>query len=746
MLMSDIIDEIEELERIDLDKSFEYARVCSRYLRNPEQEDEGRRIIVNVLHNWDKVDLSTREMWTDLIESAGFYPYLEKEKKRVVFESTAGKIRKEFHKSSNLEEIYFHEEQKRLSDILQKGEKNIIVSAPTSFGKSLLIQEIVASKKYKNIVIIQPTLALIDETRKKLRRYESDYKIIVKTSQKPSNQKGNLFLLTAERIMEYSDFPEIDFFVLDEFYKLSAKRDEERSDILNNAFNYLVNKHQSKFYLLGPNIDDISKGFAGKFNAEFINTKYSLVDNRRIDKFKDFGDRKPKKSEKKAALFNLLLELKDEQTIIYCSSPQKVRDMAREFCNCLEKKGQNARTDELSIVEWMRANVGEKWSLINCLNHGIGIHDGCLQKHITSSIINYFNINELTYLFCTTTIIEGVNTSAKNVVYFDRTKGRGKPIDFFDYNNIKGRSGRMMVHYVGTIFNFSEPPEKRDVVIDVPFFEQKEVSDEVLINIDEKDIKNKESDQYRYLNAIPQEERELFKKNGVLVRGQKKILDQLMIDIHDKYESTVFWDNFPTYDQLRYVLSLAWDSLIRSGETTSPMTREKLIFVTHKYGEEKDIAQLVRSNCSYLRSQKSKGVTGYKDKTEEELFDDAVRDAFWTLRHWFHYKVPKWLNVMNSLQKFVCEKNHLKPGNYTFFSTQIENDFVRENLAILVEYGIPQSAIEKLGRRLPENLDEDCVLNEIENKNLVETSGLIEYEKEKIKENFVNTRMLNKKS
>jgi replicative superfamily II helicase len=40
-------------------------------------------------------------------------------------------------------------------------------SAPTSFGKSLLIEEIVASKKYKNIIIIQPTLALLDETRKK---------------------------------------------------------------------------------------------------------------------------------------------------------------------------------------------------------------------------------------------------------------------------------------------------------------------------------------------------------------------------------------------------------------------------------------------------------------------------------------------------------------------------------------------------------------------------------------------------
>ena len=124
------------------------------------------------------------------------------------------------------------------------------------------------------------------------------------------------------------------------------------------------------------------------------------------------------------------------------------------------------------------------------------------------------------------------------------------------------------------------------------------------------------------------------------------------------------------------------------------------------------------------------------NKADEEIFDEAVRDIFQILRHWFHYKVPKWLNVMNSLQKYVCEKNGLKPGDYTYFSTQIENDFVRKNLAILVEYGIPTSAIDKIREEISEDLSEDDVLDEIRKKNLIETSGLIEYEKEKILENL----------
>ena len=58
----------------------------------------------------------------------------------------------------------------------------------------------------------------------KLRKYKDDYKIVVRTSQRYSENKRNLFLLTAERVMEYEPLPKIDFLIIDEFYKLSLKR------------------------------------------------------------------------------------------------------------------------------------------------------------------------------------------------------------------------------------------------------------------------------------------------------------------------------------------------------------------------------------------------------------------------------------------------------------------------------------------------------------------------------------------
>src|SRR5690606_11887555 len=117
-----------------------------------------------------------------------------------------------------------HEEQLELFKHLNTN-KNVIVSAPTSFGKSLLVEEVIASKRYKNIVIIQPTLALLDETRRKLLKYRDSFKLIVRTSQEPDIIKGNIFLFTAERVNEFQHFSSVDFLVIDEFYKLSGNRD-----------------------------------------------------------------------------------------------------------------------------------------------------------------------------------------------------------------------------------------------------------------------------------------------------------------------------------------------------------------------------------------------------------------------------------------------------------------------------------------------------------------------------------------
>lgn len=100
------------------------------------------------------------------------------------------------------------------------------------------------------------------------------------------------------------------------------------------------------------------------------------------------------------------------------------------------------------------------------------------------------------------------------------------------------------------------------------------------------------------------------------------------------------------------------------------------------------------------------------------------------------YKVPKWLSVISELQRFVCERKCLVAGDYTGIANLIENAFIPDNLSILVEYGIPNSAVRKISKKLPKDIIQDDILEYIKTHNLAYSKDLIEYERIKLLQNL----------
>lgn len=730
-IMSDyneLLKKIDGNTNITLQDSFDIAVKCSMWLAgNDEQVSLARRIAICFLDKWTHIPVETYPVWTDIVEAIGFYPYLEKNNETMKLQSLSDEVRQKTYLSDYLPSTYLHKEQKKLSQYLLSG-KNVIASAPTSFGKSLLIEELVASEKYKNIVIIQPTLALLDETRIKLKKYSDKYKIIVRTSQPPAEEKGNLFLLTAERVMEYNPLPVIDLLIIDEFYKLSLKRIDERANTLNNAFLKIVGKFNSKFYFLGPNIDGVTPGFTEKYNAIFYKSDFSLVDCKVKDLSSHFSNSLSKRElekQKLPKLFDLLDELKDEQTLIYCSTPARARRFAKKYFEhlCTMKEPQITK---LPLVEWIEKNVTPHWSLSKELCYGIATHDGSLQKHIGASIIKYFNDGLLRCMFCTSTIIEGVNTSAKNVVIFDGKKG-GNDIDFFDYSNIKGRSGRLMKHYIGNIYNFVPIPQKDTIIIDIPFYEQDEriLSDEILINIEKSDVQKQVADRYNKLYEIEPELIEIIKMNGTNVDGQMNIYYELKEAINDptKY-SNIAWSQIPNYSQLNYILSLAEKNTFTFESKHVVGSVKQLARYVRMYITQKNIMLIVNDRYK----NKRKNAKSPKQEKKIEHCDKAIEEGFHIYRHWFQFKVPKAFRVIDSLQRYVCTQNGKKAGSYSYFIQQLENDFIKENLSILTEYGIPSDTVRQIASKIPDTLDEDNVIDFIKNNKKDVYCSLLQYE------------------
>lgn len=713
--MNELVEKIKNASIIDINLTMEAVKVCNDFYNDQSTKKEACDIVIYALNNLDKISEESLPMWTDLIESIGFYPYLNKYSDKLSTLSLPEKIRQMHFKSKNMEEIFLHDEQKYCLDKILNN-KNMIISAPTSFGKSLLIEEIIASNKYKNILIIQPTLALLDETRRKLTKY-NEYNFILRATQNSADK--NIFLLTAERVVERKDFDKIELLIIDEFYKLSENRDDERADILNIAFSQMYKKYKPQFLLLGPNIEKVSDGFCEKYNAEFFRTQYSLVanemDNTNLKSYRT-------KEEKEKVLFDLLIKLKDEQSIIYCSSPLKAQELANKFVEYLLKSDLKLdNTNSLPLIDWITNNISKDWFLNDCLQFKIGVHDGSLPKHITSSIIKYFNERKLNFLFCTSTIIEGVNTSAKNIVFFDKNKGNNKKIDYFDYCNIRGRAGRLMQHLVGKIYNFNTVPEEEITDVNIPFFQQNPISDEILITLDEEDIKYPNTPQALTIKQIEPDIKELLKDNAVSVKGQQNIL-KIMTENSLK---NFIWNGFPTYEQLLLVLGLAWDNF---NTQSSYMTKKKLAYIVNKYCRKKSIISLIKDTYNY------KIENGYDNK---KAINATIQEIFQIQKNWFEYKVPKWLNVMDSLQRFVANKLNISPGDYTFIANKIENGFTNDNVAILFEYNLPSTLINKLQSFIPETITENEIVNYIKTHNIVEKALLTQYEKDLIKDNLL---------
>ncbi len=81
------------------------------------------------------------------------------------------------------------------------------------------------------------------------------------------------------------------------------------------------------------------------------------------------------------------------------------------------------------------------------------------------------------------------------------------------------------------------------------------------------------------------------------------------------------------------------------------------------------------------------------------------------------------------MQEYACAKRNLTPGSYLYYADLIENEFLPPNLTLLLEYNIPISAIRKIMRYLPEDINEDSVMNYIRKNHLAEKSNLISYER-----------------
>lgn len=451
------------------------------------KKNEARECLIKLL---DRIGEGNYESYVNsLIREVGLFPYMQYERAhwtdRFAYNSFRVDIGRGIKKT-------LHIEQSKILKKLLKGE-SLAVSAPTSFGKSYIVDSYISIKKPSNVMIIVPTLALTDEIRRRIySRFSDDYKIITSAGATPS--KKNIYIFPQERAIHYAaEIDELDLLVVDEFYKASSGFDKDRSISLQRAILAYRFKSKQQYYL-APNIDIvIDNQLIG--DVEFYKTDFCTVFLNKWPLYKTYEKTDENKSKK-------LLEIIDftsDKTLIYSGTHKETKKVSEVIKN-ITNQSQEIKTLLNDFSDWLRVNYTPNWELPNLIEKGVGIHNGLLHRTLSQIQVNLFEqkVGGIDILISTSSIIEGVNTSAKNIIIWKNKNGPSN-LDDFTFKNIMGRGGRMFKHFVGNVFILEQPPQGIENQLEL------EIPDGLLVNVNPHSGVQLTEEQLAYLKSYKEE-------------------------------------------------------------------------------------------------------------------------------------------------------------------------------------------------------------------------------------------------
>ena len=646
---------------------FEKCLTINNLIHNNDEEN-ARDELLKTLQSCKDQNIAYSPMLNNLIRQLGLYPYLQIDQsswqERFVYEAFKVDI-------GDDKPITLHREQSSVLKLLLN-DKDLAVIAPTSFGKSFIIDAFISIKKPSNVVIIVPTIALMDESRRRLnRKFASEYKLITTPNEELTDK--NIFIFPQERALQYVDkIDTLDILVVDEFYKASSEHDKERSKPLLNVILKLKDKAKLKYYL-APNISSIkenplTKGMEIKiikFNTVFLEI-HELYENT-IDK----------KMEK---LLSILKNTTDK-TLIYAGTFPEIRKIERIINdNLLELDNEILN----SFSNWLAKNYSNDWYLTKLVKLGTGVHNGRLHRSISQIQVKLFEENkDLKNIISTSSIIEGVNTSAKNVVMW-RNKTGGANLKYFDYRNLIGRSGRMFKHFIGNVYLLEKPPQVKPVQLEF------EMPNEL---IDQESI-DSSSSQFIEIKR--------FHINMQDILGNEIYTELKNQGFFKKYS----WSSIETITKDIQENSNKWHTLKNLNSNNCSYWENFLYIILKlfkyriKHREFVKFVQILSENwyrpIPELIKRCNLGIEDFFELEKKVVFDFANT-----------------LDCINILQQKLLPYSN---ADISPFIAKVSHAFLPRNVYLLEEYGLPRMISKKINSSKLINLEEDETISNIISK------------------------------
>ncbi len=366
--------------------------------------------------------------------------------------------------------------------------KALSVSAPTAAGKSYIFCKYILDLSYRynslNILYLVPTRALVSQVSEDLYKELSGKEIKFSINTLPnfefiSEQDINVFVFTQERLhflMSSSSSYKFDYIFVDEAHKIS---DSYRGILLQHAILRASSKESSIVFAspFSRNPEKLLELDNRSVPSDYVYTPVATVNqnlfwveqvprNPKIWNVKHVSDVKldisvlelddsPNTKRKRLSFIAFKIGKDVGGNVVYVDIPSEAENVSLLLVDCLKQSGYAPTDDEdvLELIELCEKTIHKRFLLINTLRYGIAFHYGNLPQLIRYKIESLFKLGKIKFLVCTSTLIEGVNLSCRNIFVRGPKKGRTKgPMSKEDFWNLAGRAGRWGKEFQGNIF------------------------------------------------------------------------------------------------------------------------------------------------------------------------------------------------------------------------------------------------------------------------------------------------------
>jgi hypothetical protein len=334
--------------------------------------------------------------------------------------------------------------------------KDLSVVAPTSYGKSDLIIQLIGQIVGLNICVVVPSKSLVSQTKKRIidAGFEWLGRVITHPEMYRSSDKGFVSVLTQERLSrllhDNSDL-KFDYVFIDEAHNLFGR--DGRSELLASVLSIIKKRNSNScFKFLTPFLVDpenLKLRYSDFDIDSFIVSEYVKSERMYLSDFRkgknehylydQFFNEFYKYESPHGSLLDLIFNKSSDKNIVYFNKPKNIEKFSLDFIERLDSVDCDViRRASESIEDY----VDVDYTLLKCLDKGVVYHHGSIPENIKSYIEDVFRKSDkIKYIVTSSTLLEGVNLPAERLFVLENTKGQGN-LSPSQFKNLVGRIAR----------------------------------------------------------------------------------------------------------------------------------------------------------------------------------------------------------------------------------------------------------------------------------------------------------------